>query len=259
MNIDSNLDTTPDQPDENSEIMRDYPEYDVLNVITDAVTQISDADIEDRLRRTLHRAGYSHQYQGGAIPELSLFRETIPGHEERLKNEKWGATATALPQASQAPSWEEIVRTHTARVYRLAYRLTGNPHDAEDLTLEVFVRVLRSQAPHAPRTFEAWLHRITTSLFLDRARHRERIRFEILSGTVDRESSGTERPPTQAWDVQAALLALPPDYRAAVVLCDIEGFSYVEIAATMGVKLGTVRNRIHRGRTQLRAALSTAS
>ena len=56
-------------------------------------------------------------------------------------------------------------------------------------------------------------------------------------------------------DVEPALEALPPEYRAAVVLCDIEGFSYEEIAATLGVKLGTVRSRIHRGRAQLRAAL----
>ena len=76
-----------------------------------------------------------------------------------------------------------------------------------------------------------------------------------------RESA--EQSPAQAWDdthldgdIQAALQALPPDYRAAVVLCDIEGFSYEEIAATMGVKLGTVRSRIHRGRAQLRAALA---
>ena len=56
-------------------------------------------------------------------------------------------------------------------------------------------------------------------------------------------------------DVQRALDALPPDFRAAVVLCDIEGLSYEEIAATLGIKLGTVRSRIHRGRVQLRAAL----
>ena len=56
-------------------------------------------------------------------------------------------------------------------------------------------------------------------------------------------------------DVQAALDALPPDFRAAVVLCDIEGLSYEEVAATLGIKLGTVRSRIHRGRSQLKAAL----
>ncbi len=73
---------------------------------------------------------------------------------------------------------------------------------------------------------------------------------------------GSEPTPAEAFDdthldddVQAALKALPPEYRAAVVLCDIEGFSYEEIAATLGVKLGTVRSRIHRGRAQLRTAL----
>ena len=77
----------------------------------------------------------------------------------------------AQPQLSQweLPSWEEIVRAHSARVYRLAYRLTGNQHDAEDLTQEVFVRVFRSLSSYTPGTFEGWLHRITTNLFLDGA------------------------------------------------------------------------------------------
>jgi RNA polymerase sigma factor (sigma-70 family) len=163
----------------------------------------------------------------------------------------------------ELPSWEEIVRAHSTRVYRLAYRLTGNQHDAEDLTQEVFVRVFRSLSSYTPGTFEGWLHRITTNLFLDGARRRQRIRFEGLGDDVAQRLPGTELSPAQAWDerhldgdIQAALAALPPDYRAAVVLCDIEGFSYEEIAATLGVKLGTVRSRIHRGRAQLRAALA---
>src|ERR1700748_2965714 len=65
-----------------------------------------------------------------------------------------------------APSWDEIVRTHADRVYRLAYRLSGNRADAEDLTQETFVRVFRSLADYTPGTFEGWLHRITTNLFL---------------------------------------------------------------------------------------------
>jgi RNA polymerase sigma factor (sigma-70 family) len=160
------------------------------------------------------------------------------------------------------PAWEDIVRMHSARVYRLAYRLTGNQHDAEDLTQEVFVRVFRSLSSYTPGTFEGWLHRITTNLFLDTARRKQRIRFEGLGDDVAQRLAGSELTPAQAFDerhldsdVQAALKALPPDYRAAVVLCDIEGFSYEEIAATLGVKLGTVRSRIHRGRAQLRAAL----
>jgi RNA polymerase sigma factor (sigma-70 family) len=169
----------------------------------------------------------------------------------------------AEPDQWELPSWEEIVRMHSARVYRLAYRLTGNQHDAEDLTQEVFVRVFRSLSNYTPGTFEGWLHRITTNLFLDTARRKQRIRFEGLAEDVAQRLPGTELTPAQAFDerhmdsdVQAALKALPPDYRAAVVLCDIEGFSYEEIAATLGVKLGTVRSRIHRGRAQLRAALS---
>jgi RNA polymerase sigma-70 factor (ECF subfamily) len=171
----------------------------------------------------------------------------------------------AQPQEPQweLPSWEEIVRAHSSRVYRLAYRLTGNQHDAEDLTQEVFVRVFRSLSSYTPGTFEGWLHRITTNLFLDSARRKQRIRFEGLGDEVAQRMQGTELTPAQVWDerhfdgdIQAALRALPPEYRAPVVLCDIEGFSYEEIAATLGVKLGTVRSRIHRGRAQLRAALA---
>ena len=75
-----------------------------------------------------------------------------------------------------APSWDDVVRDHGARVYRLAYRLTGNQHDAEDLTQEVFVRVFRSLSQYTPGSFEGWLHRITTNLFLDQVRRKARIR-----------------------------------------------------------------------------------
>jgi RNA polymerase sigma factor (sigma-70 family) len=160
------------------------------------------------------------------------------------------------------PSWDEVVRDHSARVYRLAYRLTGNTHDAEDLTQEVFVRVFRSLSSYTPGTFEGWLHRITTNLFLDMARRRQRIRFEGLGDETAARLGDGSRSPADAFDdrhldgdIQAALKALAPEYRAAVILCDIEGLSYEEIAAALGIKLGTVRSRIHRGRAQLRAAL----
>src|SRR4051794_39964597 len=172
-------------------------------------------------------------------------------------------TTPSPPDQWQAPSWDEIVAEHSARVYRLAYRLTGNSHDAEDLTQEVFVRVFRSLSNYTPGTFEGWLHRITTNLFLDMARRKARIRFEGLADDAPERMAGREPTPAQAYDdrhldgdVQAALDALPPEFRAAVVLCDIEGLSYEEIAATLNVKLGTVRSRIHRGRAQLRAALA---
>ncbi|MGY4721391.1 RNA polymerase sigma factor SigE [Naumannella cuiyingiana] len=161
------------------------------------------------------------------------------------------------------PTWDEVVREHSGRVYRLAYRLTGNPHDAEDLTQDVFIRVFRSLHKFQPGTFEGWLHRITTNLFLDGARRRQKIRFDGLSeGSSERLQSRDPSPDVRlddadlAHDVEAALAALAPEFRAAVVLCDIEGLSYEEVASVLDVKLGTVRSRIHRGRAQLRSALA---
>jgi RNA polymerase sigma-70 factor (ECF subfamily) len=122
--------------------------------------------------------------------------------------------------------------------------------------------VFRSLPTYTPGTFEGWLHRITTNLFLDITRRRQRIRFEGLGEETAARLRGAEPTPSQAFDdrhldhdIAEALADLPPEYRAAVVLCDIEGLTYEEIADALGVKLGTVRSRIHRGRAQLRAAL----
>jgi len=161
------------------------------------------------------------------------------------------------------PSWDEIVERHSDRVYRLAYRLTGNRHDAEDLTQDVFVRVFRSLHTYTPGTFEGWLHRVTTNLFLDQARRRQRIRFDALPDDGDNRLPGRVGSPESTTmeqrfddDIEAALTRLPVDFRVAVVLCDVEGLSYEEIADILGVKLGTVRSRIHRGRAALRRELA---
>ena len=172
------------------------------------------------------------------------------------------AVFDATGDRAAMPSWDDLVRQHADRVYRLAYRLSGNQHDAEDLTQETFIRVFRSVQSYQPGTFEGWLHRITTNLFLDMVRRRARIRMEALPEDYDRVPS-VGPTPEQIYhdarlgpDLQAALDSLPPEFRAAVVLCDIEGLSYEEIGATLGVKLGTVRSRIHRGRQALRDYLS---
>jgi len=181
------------------------------------------------------------------------------------------STAPAVEQQLPADlTWEKIVENHSARIYRLAYHLTGNQHDAEDLTQDVFVRVFNSLSQYKPGTFEGWLHRITTNLFLDRMRRKKRIRFDFMaeddqavptSASFDRhERSGQ---PEDAFemshlgdDIVQALAELPPEYRAAVVLADIEGLSYEEIAATLGIKMGTVRSRLSRARAKLRESLA---
>jgi RNA polymerase sigma-70 factor (ECF subfamily) len=175
------------------------------------------------------------------------------------------AVFDATGDRAAMPSWDELVRQHADRVYRLAYRLSGNQHDAEDLTQETFIRVFRSLQSYQPGTFEGWLHRITTNLFLDMVRRRSRIRMEALPEDYDRVPADGPTPEEiyhdsrLGADLQAALDSLPAEFRAAVVLCDIEGLSYEEIGATLGVKLGTVRSRIHRGRQALRDYLAAHS
>lgn len=175
--------------------------------------------------------------------------------------EQLSGTAAFDAGVGEMPSWSELVQAHADSVYGLAYRLTGNQQDAEDLTQETFMRVFRSLKSYRPGTFEGWLHRITTNLFLDMVRHRQVIRMEALPENYDRVP-GTLKTPEQAVDdamldpdLEIALAELQPDYRAVVVLCDVVGLTYEETASTLGLKMGTVRSRIHRARSSLRATL----
>ena len=109
-------------------------------------------------------------------------------------------TGTAAFDAGHAamPSWAELVAEHADSVYRLAFRLSGNQHDAEDLTQETFMRVFRNLKSYRPGTFEGWLHRITTNLFLDMVRHRSKIRMEELPEDYERVP-GTSLTPEQVY------------------------------------------------------------
>jgi RNA polymerase sigma-70 factor (ECF subfamily) len=109
---------------------------------------------------------------------------------------------------------------------------------------------------------EGWLSRITTNAFLDEVRRRKRRPVDLAGDDIERapvespaveDAMASEQLPDH---VQSALRALPDDYRAAVVLCDVVGLSYTEIADSLGVPVGTVRSRIHRGRAQLREVLA---
>ncbi|MGP9724628.1 RNA polymerase sigma factor SigE [Corynebacterium sp. AOP40-9SA-29] len=163
------------------------------------------------------------------------------------------------------PSWSELVQEHADSVYRLAYRLSGDRQDAEDLTQDTFMRAFRSLKSYRPGTFSGWLHRITTNLFLDMVRHRGTIRMEALPDDYDRVE-GTRLGPERAFEMsnldpalERALDDLSAEFRVAVILCDGLDMTYEEIADTLGLKMGTVRSRIHRARTQLRASLERSA
>lgn len=186
--------------------------------------------------------------------------------------------AMARPDAMQvAPytpeelaRYEGIVQQYARHVYNIAYRMTGNDADARDLSQEAFVRVyraLRRVEPGAP--LESWLYRIVSNLYIDVLRRRPRARVESLDaplptprGDVLREIPDAGANPEAIFEreqideaIQRALGLLSPELRIVVVLSDIEGLSYEEIAASLRVPLGTVKSRLHRARMSLQRRL----
>ncbi|MEY2447795.1 MAG: hypothetical protein QOH79_1271 [Acidimicrobiaceae bacterium] len=159
------------------------------------------------------------------------------------------------------PAWEQVAREHGRFLYTVAYRFTGNHDDAQDLVQEVLVRVQRGLATYRPGSMEGWLSRIVTNAFLDDVRRRKRRPLDLVGDDIEAMGRGApsaddvfagEQLPD---DGQNALRSLPEEYRAAVVLCDVVGLTYEEIAQSLAVPVGTVRSRIHRGRSQLRKVL----
>lgn len=167
--------------------------------------------------------------------------------------------------------FEALVARYGRHVYNIAYRLSGSDADAKDLAQDAFVRVFRSlRRIDQTASLEGWLHRIVTNLYIDLLRTRPRRRVESLDaplvtpqgGEVTREVPDPGAGPEEAvlratldGEVQRGLLRLSEDLRVVVVLCDIEGYSYEEIAAMLRVPLGTVKSRLHRARRVLAARL----
>lgn len=171
------------------------------------------------------------------------------------------ATATDGDGAARVPTWEEVARQHGRFLYTVAYRLTGNPDDAQDLVQEVLLRVQRGLTTYVPGSLEGWLSRIATNAFLDDVRRQKRRPVEPLPEDPERVLAGAPGADDALAAIglpdhlQAALADLAEDFRVAVVLCDVVGQSYQEIADGLDIPVGTVRSRIHRGRALLRDAL----
>ena len=192
---------------------------------------------------------------------------------------------TTAGTASLTEEFEQLFQRSHHRAYNAAYRMMGNASDAEDLTQEAFVRVWASFDRYdRTRPFEGWLFRILSNLAIDRWRRVAAVAVCSLeaAGSGSRPNGprrpswstrdgrnatllaclADERPssmPEQSFiraetglRVRRALLALPGDYRKAVVLADVQGYSYEEIAQHVGCPVGTIRSRLHRGRQLLR-------
>jgi RNA polymerase sigma-70 factor (ECF subfamily) len=164
--------------------------------------------------------------------------------------------------ADGVPTWEEVARDHGRFLYNVAYRLAGNPDDAQDLVQEALIRVRKGLERYEPGSLEGWLARIVTNVFLDEVRRKRRRPADALPDDPERvlpaspAADAAEVATSLSDEIQDALASLPDEFRVPVVLCDVADQSYEQIAEATGVPVGTVRSRLHRGRRMLRARLS---
>lgn len=178
----------------------------------------------------------------------------------------------AVRSAGDHAEFENLIERTQRQAYNMAYRMTGNRDDAEDLTQEAYLRAYRSFGTYNRQLpFESWFFRILSNLFIDLMRRRPKIRPLSLDQPIGDEESDDNmmlqipdehsNPERSLMDqvmdekLQKALSQLPDAFRTAVLLCDVEGKTYEEIAKAMGSSIGTVRSRIHRGRTILRRTM----
>jgi RNA polymerase sigma-70 factor (ECF subfamily) len=207
---------------------------------------------------------------GSMTSPFSRFSPEDDGYGADKDNGDTAREAGTPSTVHRLAAFEELVQRHLMQIYRVAYRFAGNHDDAEDLAQEAIVEAFRAFDRYQPGTyFDRWLYRIMSRTYIDTVRRRNRRPTVSLDAPLGAEgaplaavvgdSSWDPQQLTETLDldgrIQAALDGLPEEFRAAVVLADIEGLSYDEVAAALRCPVGTVRSRLHRARQMLRGAL----
>lgn len=168
--------------------------------------------------------------------------------------------------AGDSSAFERLIEPLEGRIYAVALRMCGNREDAQDCMQESMIRIYRALSSFKGQSsFSTWIYRITMNTCLDELRRRKARRSTSLDTLLDSGWSPTDETDTperhaiqseQRRTLERAIAELPEDMRAAVVLRDIQGLAYDEIASALNVNVGTVKSRISRGRERLREKLS---
>lgn len=211
---------------------------------------------------------------------MQLAHETRGGHHQ-LPTKKLVLSAMTIPvddirdtetEAERAERFERDAMEYLDQLYAAALRMTRNPADAEDVVQETYAKAFSSFKQFTPGTnLRAWLYRILTNTYINSYRKSQRqpqssgdaqVEDWQLAKAANHDSVGLRSAELEALEsipdslVTEALDSLSPDFRQAVLLSDVEGFSYKEIAEIMDTPIGTVMSRLNRGRAQLRAKLA---
>lgn len=173
-------------------------------------------------------------------------------------------------QEGDLDAFEELISRHERKIYTAAYRLVGNHEDANDLAQEAFLRAFQAiKNFRGEASFLTWTNRIVTNLCRDELRKRYRAPVESLDeritldeGEVSKQVPSPDPQPDEAYEIkelqeklQLLINTLSPEFRLALVLRDLQGYSYEEIAGQLDCSLGTVKSRINRARNYLREKL----
>ena len=166
-------------------------------------------------------------------------------------------------------AFEELMQSHESRIYAIALRMMGNREDAQDCAQEAMVRIYRAMGSFKGQSALAtWIYRITMNTCLDELRRRKARKVTSLDSLVDNGWSPTDTGDTPEEHglrvekqnaLNQAIQSLPDDMRAAIILRDVKGYSYDEIASILDANVGTIKSRISRGREKLREILSKQS
>ncbi len=180
------------------------------------------------------------------------------------------ADVVRLAQHGDAVAFERIYRSHNRKVYNLCLRMTGDRTEAEDLTQDVFLQLLRKiDTFRGESAFSTWLHRMSVNIVLMRFRKKPIAQISLDTITNPEEEFGA--PPKEFGQpdlrlngvidrvtLQAAINELPPGYQAMFILHDIQGYNHDEIAEMFGCSVGNSKSQVHKARMRLRELLQNA-